>query len=999
MPNTTKRTSNRSGLISPVQEMFASIKGSPGRLFTPPHITTAFKLRNALETCVVLEPLNIGNVELEEVSSKTELPQTIIAFMGGTGTGKSSLINALLDSSCVLPTSDDRACTSVVVEVAQNIKKDMFEADVEFLQKNDWFKELQMLLEDLMSKDGSGLIKPPESSSDMYVSYCKVKAVYGKIDTFESLSNIESVNQWLGKTHHLACSGSEGEKFRDEVEEFIITNEHGKNTQSLWPIIKHVRIKLPHSDVCSSGASLVDLPGIGDSNPARNKIAKEFLKECHSVWMINAMTRAIDDVSSRDLLDHGLRRQFFMDGKMESLAFVCTMSDRFSEHNTIRTHELDSMCRDLTVQKSSMEMDKRHLEQKIKGSLDTEDVSKVKARIWELHENIMKTNYTISKICAKSRNEVCIRHIQRLFWNIKRQSSLISDHPDGGKSEHDAEVDMEDCEEDSFEEEAAERAIRVFCCSSTEYQKITGVNPADGPPVVFKDAEDTQIPALREYVHELTYVRRLKGIEHLVRSLGRCVCNFLSYLRNCGRLLDAAVSAGIEATIDEELCHFQEQMQSMIKTIEISLEDLFCGQIRCLVIEGAIHAKMDACTICDRWGPLVNKVPDRSQVVGLHWRSYRATVQRKGIFTIYSSKTDINFNDDLVDPIYKEIAIEWNRVFNAQLPQTLDKTSEEICNETRIFIDHLCEQVKLFPISEERVQNIKIQLKLSINVKLSEFLSQICLQVMHKQREINRILTPFIQFRMDDVYMDVANQTGTGSTENMKRCMREGIDKLRHTMFDDATEKLLGELDSLQRVILKVIASQCSDLQEEMIKAFEPVWKVNTPSASALYEVFSSACEGIREIYADANLENSDKVPHRDVSRSQVSPITCTEEQQEQHLKKQTTSRWEYNVRNILRNGTSDEIMTVLSTCPNFETTEVLRPFVNKYDIQRKLLLIITNLLHKQLLIQGYNVSVWPGYVPYKRDHVLFCTFTTEKPQVRRFFNMDLFYLDFNSLT
>jgi len=42
-----------------------------------------------------------------------------------------------------------------------------------------------------------------------------------------------------------------------------------------WPIVKHVAIRLPRCNVCNSGAVLVDLPGIGDSNAARDKIAKD----------------------------------------------------------------------------------------------------------------------------------------------------------------------------------------------------------------------------------------------------------------------------------------------------------------------------------------------------------------------------------------------------------------------------------------------------------------------------------------------------------------------------------------------------------------------------------------------------------------------------------------------------------------------------------------------------------------------------------------------------
>ena len=61
------------------------------------------------------------------------------------------------------------------------------------------------------------------------------------------------------------------------MERFIQTKDHDAGKQ-YWPIVKHVRLRLPNCGVCSSGAVLVDLPGVRDSNAARDKIAKEVTK-------------------------------------------------------------------------------------------------------------------------------------------------------------------------------------------------------------------------------------------------------------------------------------------------------------------------------------------------------------------------------------------------------------------------------------------------------------------------------------------------------------------------------------------------------------------------------------------------------------------------------------------------------------------------------------------------------------------------------------------------
>ena len=73
--------------------------------------------------------------ELSSLEEKAKIPKTVIAVVGDTGSGKSSILNALLGHRWVLPTSGVRACTAVAVEIEDNPHNSMFEADIEFLTK------------------------------------------------------------------------------------------------------------------------------------------------------------------------------------------------------------------------------------------------------------------------------------------------------------------------------------------------------------------------------------------------------------------------------------------------------------------------------------------------------------------------------------------------------------------------------------------------------------------------------------------------------------------------------------------------------------------------------------------------------------------------------------------------------------------------------------------------------------------------------------------------
>eukprot|EP00976_Prorocentrum_cordatum_P116693 1196197-Prorocentrum_minimum.AAC.4 len=41
----------------------------------------------------------------------------------------------------------------------------------------------------------------------------------------------------------------------------------------------------------------------------------------------------------------------------------------------------------------------------------------------------------------------------------------------------------------------------VFTVSAVDFQKLEGLRTTDGPPKAFSNTEDTEIPALREFVH------------------------------------------------------------------------------------------------------------------------------------------------------------------------------------------------------------------------------------------------------------------------------------------------------------------------------------------------------------------------------------------------------------------------------------------------------------------------------------------------------------------
>ncbi|XP_052816315.1 uncharacterized protein LOC128242920 isoform X2 [Mya arenaria] len=864
--------------------------------------------------------------ELADVEKRLTFPKTVIAVVGNTGAGKSSLMNAVLDHRSVLPTSGMRACTAVVVEVVQNTTSNSFEADIEFLQRKEWFDELQILLKDLTGLDGKIKKNVPDPASDAYVSYCKVKAVYGRIDSFEILSRIITVTNWLGRVRVIKANNPEA--FRRQVEKYIETQDPGAGGQ-YWPIVKHVRLRMPKCDVCSSGAALVDLPGVRDSNAARDKIAREYLKNCTAVWVVSSIHRAIDDKTAKDLLGENFRRQLLMDGQYGSIAFICTKTDVITPSEIIRSLKLEEKTKEYEDKVETMEAEKVDLDLKIAngnnevrglkksiaaltteakelrlnlaeiGSLlepaeeeQTEEhealqeyeeelkskealIGEHKARMEELldqkqeaSQKILSLDKTlnierkmIAAICALARNDYSRSQIKRDFKaglrEMKRRAGmLVTDDPEEEEDLYD-----DDSGDDDDDIGSTADNLRVFCCSSTEYQKMRNLLKDDGPPQVFSDLTDTQIPALRNYVHEMTSIRQRQSVDRLIHNLGRVVFDMHIYTSE-GENTCARGGQDARYAIENELKRLDTNLGPVLQKLSADIDGIFDGSVRPKMEEGASTASAEANNTCAKWGaPFIrDKTKDRREG-GLHFMTYKATTRRNGVYT---SPTfgPVDFNEDLAEPMYRSMTIVWDRAFSGMLWRVMEGLKTDLMALIQDFTDGLQRQLELLGIAAIRTDRLAKQVMGSAQNKLTEMVSYLKDIVTTRQRDISRIVTPHIQTKMLDEYGQCAAESGSGMFVRMKTYMAQGIDNKRASMFDEATHMLMEQLMDLQTELVQYVKGVVASLITDLRRAFEPLWE--DPSNSyVVRQAFAKALDEftdkMRVIYREAGIQNTDE--------------------------------------------------------------------------------------------------------------------------------------------
>ena len=146
--------------------------------------------------------------QIEKLESSAVKTKTIIGVVGNTGAGKSSVINAMLDEECLVPTDTMRACTAVVTELSYNYANCQYKAKVEFISADDWRTEMKVLFDDLLDGNGEVSRDCANEDSDAGVAYAKIKAVYPKL-TKEDIANsnpdklLHEFENFLGKIRNI----------------------------------------------------------------------------------------------------------------------------------------------------------------------------------------------------------------------------------------------------------------------------------------------------------------------------------------------------------------------------------------------------------------------------------------------------------------------------------------------------------------------------------------------------------------------------------------------------------------------------------------------------------------------------------------------------------------------------------------------------------------------------------------------------------------------------
>ncbi|XP_049418337.1 nuclear GTPase SLIP-GC-like isoform X1 [Epinephelus fuscoguttatus] len=273
----------------------------------------------------------INDLEIEK--------RELVGVFGKTGAGKSSLINAVIGEKNLLPIGRVKACTTVMIKVEANMLHQRYEAEIEFITKEEWKDELWSSLNFLGDNADQEDEQEDEQEGDQeddedQDTVDKLLALYGEEWRDKTPENLmenkyfKEIPEFLLSKRKLLTAESAKELSAKLVKYTRSESNDGEGKEVkrwYWPLVKCVTVRVPNNDLLQH-VTLVDLPGNGDRNKSRDKMWKGVVGSCSTVWIVTEMKRAAAEREAWDILKSA-SSLIGNGGECQRIHFICTMSD------------------------------------------------------------------------------------------------------------------------------------------------------------------------------------------------------------------------------------------------------------------------------------------------------------------------------------------------------------------------------------------------------------------------------------------------------------------------------------------------------------------------------------------------------------------------------------------------------------------------------------------------------------------------------------------------
>ncbi|KAF7959697.1 hypothetical protein EAE96_001310 [Botrytis aclada] len=796
--------------------------------------------------------------------------QIHIGFLGGSGTGKSSVINALLGEEDLLPVSDEAASTAVIVEISYNNSEDperMYSATIEGVSRSEIQQELEELYEDMAAWN---LEVEEEEEPDteimqrMQDTVAKYKCVFAELKTLDDWAKT-SVDKLLAASNaqllmdmRRTITKDNLKEFAAAIKPFIDTSKRkdGGVSYSLWPLVKVVKlfIKAP---ILKAGIVFVDLPGVHDTSAARNAIAQNHMKNLDISCVVAPSVRAGSDKGAHVILNSVQKRDMQFDGLFtaDSLFFVVSKIDEslkvqryITDHpdlgkelatdlNAIKAEDdqLKDIEHQLKVLISKRNKGVKNIA-KLKGVINQSSSDRVAPRQKRKRDESVEATLpsdTLSQAQnARQTLQMEVNSYTNQLWSLQTKKESIESNLAinnarikakciNNRNEIQIAAITEEFESGRKElgEQDTSRPLQIFCVSAKAFLDLCSGQESDALACGFFTKADTGIPTFRDALIAKTWETRLQNS----RTFNEGVANAAALLDmwSADTIADFKMKSDERAVVETKLNEMYGALEQEFEKLNIDtanaikklLEDHLYPQFEIIVREAYKEQKN---LVLREW---IQKP--------IAWNTHRAINRRRGAWISARAGKDFNWNEQLNNAFLKHLLAFWNETLHKKLPALRKPYDVRVDTLIAEFTDlTLSAADEISPSIRDSFENVKgnisahrRRLKQTAGVVFDGF------DVFAKG--IWRIVKTECEETWKQIYRECGDRTGTGTYDENKKAHKihlkgDGGLSMYHSAslkmqeaFQEACQELPEEFEESFNDSLRVIKQELTDVLEQ----------------------------------------------------------------------------------------------------------------------------------------------------------------------------------------
>ncbi|KAE8368221.1 hypothetical protein BDV27DRAFT_168356 [Aspergillus caelatus] len=826
-----------------------------------------------------------NDIELALSFSQTE--KVIIGVVGSTGVGKSSLINAIADEENILATNCMRASTAVATELSYNDGEFGYKARIEFIQRSEWEHELRILFKELCDSLVDVKRENVSKDSNAGVALDKIKAVYPSLEveditntSVEKLLEDPNVLNLLGST--LIFEENKPRVFSRRLKSYIDSKGKRRGSKNasqrgsdigLWPLIRVVRIYVK-AKALSTGAVLVDLPGIFDSNAARVAVAEDYMKRCSAHWVVSPINRAVDDKVAHDLLGQNFKMQMHMDCAFNNITFVCTKTDdisvsevqdslRLALPSVQKREHQDKLCAQLRIEVNELDKSKDRI---------MDDIGSIADEIEELEASLSTEESHLSQSDNKPNKEKISTPVDNSTSEVQKSScsetedrtrQLQALKAERKQLEHQrrqlnqyikskkAKAKRLEQESENMKTEIIRECINarnIYSKDEIKKDFACGIRELDQE---FREDEDetavsgTTLP-VRDY-------------ENLANELPVFCVSTKAYQKLCGRLRKEVHVTGYTKLEDTEIPQLQRHCISLTEKAREVSALRFLAQLKRLFQSISLWslATSPAHIMSDEkireletgFNLAVDNLRKRSDALvetfdvnivnrldraikhgcvefpriisqwnapwaegGLAFNTYRAICRRRGVFK------ERDWNQELANPLLDKIVGGWTRTFCVKVPLQLNEFAVSLEGSLQEFHTRAIALADRSAPSDKNTGMPEVMLSTYCKT-LGHELKRVEASIKSEQKELNRIFAKTIETELHQAYEECAEQSGQYCLVRMKTIMtRQAADNCSYVLghsVERAVQKINDLLNMTREKLGQVVESTVNHVSRD----------------------------------------------------------------------------------------------------------------------------------------------------------------------------------------